>query len=241
MERTKGHYGSYEIRNYDGDMPRNRALQELVKGTLTVVGVPTKLEWEEKAIPIRIPISKGLLSYKLMLIRKDDQDVFKQIKTNKELKKLVYGGGAQWSSTQAMKKLGFKVAGGTDYEDLFEMLNVGRFDFFPRGVNEVFPEYADRKDRYPELMIEQHLALYLPQPNYFFVSPLKPMLAERLQKGMRSIIDDGTFDRMFFDFYGEFISGANLDHRRILLLENVDLSNETPLNQPALWYHPGQK
>lgn len=240
LERTIDRYGPYEIQTHKDKMSRKRALVELVKGTLTVMGVPTKPEWEEKAIPIRIPVQKGLAGYKLLLINESNQDLFSKIKDQEGLMKFQYGGGEQWSITLNMRKLGFKIQSGNDYEGLFRMLVKGRFDFFPRGVNEIFNEYDDRKDNLPGIIIEKSLALYIPQPNYFFVSPTTPKIAKRLEEGLLSIIADGTFDKMFKEYFGEFIRRANLDNRRIIYLENLTLSDKTPLNQPQLWYQPSK-
>lgn len=76
------------------------------------------------------------------------------------------------------------------------MLNHDRFDFLPRGVNEIFEEYALRKDLLENVIIEPHLALYIPGATYVFVSPKYPELAERLEIGLiYGSINNGTINR----------------------------------------------
>ncbi|OUR77459.1 hypothetical protein A9Q83_10935 [Alphaproteobacteria bacterium 46_93_T64] len=58
LERTKKQYGDYEIRRASTGMARNRALRELATGNLTVFETATRREWEEAAIPMRIPLKK---------------------------------------------------------------------------------------------------------------------------------------------------------------------------------------
>ncbi len=238
LERTVDRYGPYELKRFSRVVSRKRALRELVSGGITVFSTPTRQEWEAAAIPIRVPIRKGILGYKLMLIRQEDQSKFSTVQTADDLKKYRFGGGQQWSSSLAMQRHGFRVFGGTDYEPLFAMLSGNRFDYFPRGVNEIFAEYDSRKNKFPNMAIEQELAIYLPLPTYFFVSPAKPRLAQRVKEGLLSIVEDGTLDQMFYDSHREALERANLANRKIISLKNYNLSDETPLHRAELWYQP---
>ncbi|NVJ91132.1 MAG: hypothetical protein HWE34_05720 [Methylocystaceae bacterium] len=235
MARTQQEYGPYEIKRFSKVISRKRALRNVVAGHITVFATPTLRDWEAQAIPVRIPIGKGILGYKLFLINRGMQSQFSKITMPEELKKFRFGGGLQWGSTQAFKELGFKVFGGTEYEALFEMLASNRFDCFPRGVNEIFTEYDQRHDLYPHMTIEQELAIYLPQPVYFFVSPGNVKLAERITAGLRALIAEGTLDKLFLQYYGDALAKANLENRRIFTLENPTLSEKTPFQQSELW------
>ena len=85
------------------------------------------------------------------------------------------------------------------------------------------------------MVIEPTLAIYLPIPTYFFVSPATPELADRIERGMNEIVLDGTFDIEFYKEFGEFIRLAKLKQRNTLRVENPDLSEETPLGNNAYW------
>lgn len=240
LENTRGEHGDYEIQLVLTDTQRNRALVEILSGeTINVHVVPTKAEWEEKTIPIRIPVRKGLLGYRLFLIHKDKQETFSAIKELDELKSLRAGLRQQWSTTKAMQTLGFNVVTGSDYEGLFGMLATReRFDYFPRGVNEVFTEYKTRKDIHPEIRIEQNKALYLPLPTYIFVSPAFPSLAIRLEKGLQRIVEDGSFDVLFMEHHRDSICEANLAMRQIFYVDNPLLTPETPFHVKEFWLDP---
>ncbi|MCP3922029.1 MAG: hypothetical protein GY714_05515 [Desulfobacterales bacterium] len=60
-------------------------------------------EAHKKAYPIRIPLNKGLVSYRLFLIHKDNADQFKQISTIDRLKKLIPGQGLGWNDVDILK------------------------------------------------------------------------------------------------------------------------------------------
>ena len=81
------------------------------------------------------------------------------------------------STTAILEHSGFHVTTNSDYALLFEMLDKHRFDFLPRGVNEIDDELAQKKRISANLRIEPRLALYIPSATYVFVSP-KHSLAE---------------------------------------------------------------
>lgn len=118
------------------------------------------------------------------------------------------------------------------------MLMHDRFDYFPRGINEVFDEIEQRHQELPDMVIEPTLAMYLSTPSYIFVSPKHPELAERIETGLRRMIEDGSFDEIFWKFHGENIKKADLNNRKIITLNNPLLTPETPFNEKQLWYNP---
>jgi hypothetical protein len=238
MERTEARYGTFTIERFSSPLTRARALKELGVGNVTVFVAPTRPAWEAAAIPIRIPIRKGILGYKLLLIHQDDQARFNNVRTLDDLKTLRLGSGSQWSSSAAYRKLGFKVYGGSKYEPLFGMLAARRFDYFPRGVNEVFAEMEARKDSHKTLVVAAGLAVYIPQPSYFFVSPKYPQLAKRLQTGLEAMQADGTLERLFWQYHRSAIEKADLKNRRIIKMENRNLPLGTPFEKSHLWFDP---
>ena len=239
LARTGHSYGDFEIERYPESISRNRALRELEKGNLTVFSAPARAEWERRAIPVRIPLRKGLMGYRLFLIRAQDEAAFSRIETLEQLQRdHRIGQGLQWSTTAALKKLGFAVEGSNQYESLFGMLAVGRFDYFPRSVTEIFDEYELRSSEFPDMRIEGTLALYLPLPYYFFVTPKRPELAKRIEEGLLAMVEDGTLDTVFLRHHRENIERANLASRRIFHLENPDLTAETPFRTKEFWIDP---
>lgn len=237
LDATVEAYGPYDFQYSDLQMSRNRALSYLKEGyEINVHLAPTRTEWEETVIPVRIPVRKGILSYRLLLINKSDKEMFATIENIEQLKELRAGLGSQWSTTLAMRSSGFNIVTNNDYEGLFKMLEMNRFDYFPRGINEVFGEMESRSALYPEMIIEETLILYLLTPSYFFVSPRYPSLAERIEEGLMIIMGNGIFDEMFKEEFGEILSKASLENRRILVVDNPQLSEETPTDRKSFWF-----
>lgn len=238
LEKTQDEYGTFAVEPYPQPLTRKRALILLGKGDISVFSAPTRTEWEEKALPVRIPIRKGLMGYRLFLIRAENQKLFSNIQSVDDLKQLRVGQGLQWSTTAALKKLGFTIDGSSDYEALFTMLMHDRFDYFPRSITEIFTELDMRKDKYPDMRIEDTMSLYLPLPYYFFVTPKRPDLARRIEAGLQLMIRDGSLNALFYDYHRDSIERAKLDGRRILRMENKDLTPLTPFDEKQLWYQP---
>lgn len=237
--KTEGTYGPFQI-EYCPPMTRERALLELVEGKmLNVYTAPTQPEWEEKALAVYFPIRKGLLGYRLFLITRNNLKKMADLQNVEDLKALNVGLSSQWSTTKAMKPLGFQMILGNDYEGLFGMLNLHRFDYFPRGMDEIYAEYEARKNQYPEMVIEPTKALYLALPVYYFVSPKTPHLAERIEKGLWQMREDGSFDKLFYKHFQNSITRANLKNRKVFRVNNPILSKHPIFDQPELWFEPG--
>lgn len=218
-------------------MTRNRQLEELQVGKyLDVVAQAPKPEWEEKLIPIYIPLKKGIKSYRLFLINGDRQKDFSNITSLDEIKKLQAGAGSQWSNTAVMKATGFNLVTSPEYARLFPMLKAGRFDFFPRGIDEIWREYEFNKKGNIKLVIEKDLALYFPITSYFFVNPRKEYLAKRIRLGLDRMIDDGSFDKIFNKYYGEYLTQADLKNRRLFKVTDSTVSEKTPYHIEKYWY-----
>lgn len=235
LEITKDSYGDYQIQ-YGKAMKWERLKAMLQKGQgIDILQAATRADWEKDLLPIRIPIMKGLLGHRIFLINKQSIDMFAAIESLDELKKLRAGLGQQWSITSVFEQNGFNIVTGTDYEGLFKMLARGRFDYFPRGVNEAPEEYEQRKHLLPDLHIETSLLLNLPLPVYFFVTPTKPKLAERIENGLNMMIRDGSFDTLFFKYHKEILESIGIHKRKVFKIANPNLTLETPLDRKELW------
>lgn len=236
---TEVQFGTATIKKTRLRMGRDRTLRELEKGNnIHVMAEATKPSWEQRLIPIRIPIRKGIQGYRIFLILEKNQEQLSKINTLEQLQSIPTGSGSQWATTDILVKNGFTVKTGNNYKGLFSMLIKNRFVTFGRGINEVTEEYNRFKGKFPKLSIEKDLLLYIPLPTYFFVSPNKPELAKRIETGLQLIINNGTFDKMFNDEFSALINKANLSKRRIFSIHNPNLSTQTPFNIKRYWYYP---
>jgi hypothetical protein len=239
LEASSPKYGAYEFKVAPLRMERDRLLQEMLKGELVnLSGQVTSREWEQKLIPIRIPIDKGISCYRIALIDGRHQDLFSAVRSVEQLKAMTLGSGRQWSLTATYKQAGFNVVEGTTSAGLHSMLAAGRFQYFPRAIDEAIYEQAAYVPNFPALSVERSFALYVPSPRYFFMGAGQKRLAQRLEYGMQQLIADGRFDQIFHEFYDGLIDQAGLRKRRIFRVDNPLLSPQTPLSNKAYWYEP---
>ena len=232
-------YGVKEVHCSRYTMSRDRLFQELLKGDLVqVVAEAPKPHWEQQLIPVRIPIRKGIQGYRVFLIKKGNESRMREVRTLDDLMAMSTGSGAQWSTAPIMARAGFDVVSGSNYEGLFRMLEQGRFITFGRGINEAYSELKAHKGAFPDLMVDPSVLLYIPLPTYFFVTPKRPELAKQIEAGLRAMQKDGSFDRLFYAYFGKDIERAHLGQRKIFFIPNPDLSAQTPFSDKKLWFDP---
>lgn len=240
LDKTRAEYGAYHL-TLSRPMEQGRVMIELTKNkSVHLANFAPTSERETKLLPIRIPVTKGLLGYRVCLIRKGTEFKFKGIHSIYDWKKqgLRIGQGTHWPDTAVLEGNNLKVEKSVKYTPLFEMLAKGRFDCFSRSVSEVLPELE--KHRAEGITLDNKLALVYRLPSFFFVSRQNPQLAQRLQKGLKSILADGSFDSFITSSYGPQLKILGMKQRQPIYLDNPYLSKETKeiTKDPTLWLDP---
>lgn len=238
LERTEPEFGPYEIRHAAVHMERPRLFQAMKDGTLVnLTAYPVSPGWmrELKAVPI--PIDMGLQSWRIFLIDRKTQPALRATRSLAQLARLKAGSGSSWSSLQSLRDAHLTVVTGSNYTGLFQMLIAGRFDYLPRGVNEIFAEYDTHKDDYPALAVEETVLLHDRIPSLFFVSPREERLHRRITAGMEAMLKDGSLERLVLDFHRNDLRRAKLCTRKRFELPNRQL-DPALLGRKDLWLNP---
>lgn len=211
-----------------------RGAQYLINGKFDVHWLNTTTQLEHDLLPIRIPVFKGMIGWRLFIIRKPDLEKFALIKTLDDLKHYVALQGYSWPDTQILRHNGFKVDTATDLFSLSRMLERKRGDFFPRSLTEAWAEI----DSYGEMdfAVEQQIILHYPAAYYFFVQKQDVALAKAIEDGLNLAIDDGSFDQLFWPYFQEAIEKTRLESRLVLSIPNPILPVATPLDDERLWF-----
>jgi hypothetical protein len=243
LERTRPKYGPFTMAP-SLRMSEKRQTAEMLHGSslLNVMYLGTTRQLEERLLPIRIPVDKNLGGYNVFLIRKEDAGRFADVRSLDGLRRFSYGLGYGWIDVGILRASDFKVVTGEQYDGLFTMLLNKRFDVFLRAATEVLDEVEQRKDSMPNLYIENSILLYYPLPMYFWFSRTAQgrKLAERAEAGMRMMIADGEFNRIFEKHQRKKIERLHLRERELFKIENPFLSPETPFADKKLWFDPYQ-
>lgn len=226
LELSEPKYGPYQIVMQQQQSVIRRQLVELEKGTSISVAVsmPTP-EWLDKALPVRFPLMKGISSYRLFLGHKNNQALFSTIKSLNDLKGLSIGQGPGWSTGKILEDNGFKVVYGGPYSTLIPMLDAHRFQLLMRGIFEVEPELKAHKKTMPELTIVKEFGIYTYLPMYFFVAKNQPLLAERIEYGLKKAHANGQLDKLFNSYFGNELKLLKNKNLTIFYIPNTNIDN----------------
>lgn len=236
LEITESNFGPYLLKPIDLPMSESRQLENLKQDKwLDVVWSSTSDEKEQALLPVRIPMRQGLLGYRLLITHKDRSEIWKNVKTLDDFRKVSLVQGLGWGDIALYQHSDIKVIP-LRYELAFKAIHLGNVDAFPRGIMEIYPEINRFRPDLPNLIVEPTLALYYPWPYYLFVNRNNIALHKRLTTGLRTLAESGELHDILVRFFGEDIKRANLTSRRIIRLENPFLPAATPTNQPEYWY-----
>ncbi len=211
----------------------NRSVHYVQNDVYSVHWLNTSKQLEEELLPVRVPLFKGLIGWRLLLVRKSEAHLFKRVKTAEDLKTFKVLQGDDWPDTLVLENQGFNVVTSSDFDSLFRMLNRGRGDIFPRAVTEVWEDLESYSGE--GTTVEEHLVLRYPAAYYFFVDRSNLALRNALEKGLDIAIRDGSFDKLFNRYFGDIVARSRLEERRIISLPNTNMSDETPLHRRDLW------
>ena len=238
LDKTTAEFGPFELEPSKQKMNEERYLAELKNGGgVNIAWSSTSTEKEATLLPLRIPLRKGILGYRVALISKENQAKIDQVKTLADLKKLSIGQGAGWGDVKLYEANGFNVST-AKYDELFKMTSAGKFDLFPRGISEAFAEQEQHSKTNPNLVVEKNMLIYYPWPYYFFFNKADAALEKRIDVGIRKMMKDGSFDAIFKKYNGKAIEQANFKGRKIYRLKNDQLPKETPYADTTLWFNP---
>ncbi|MCP8899062.1 diguanylate cyclase [Gilvimarinus xylanilyticus] len=227
--------GDYQLEITQDPITQTRAIERLEADQMDVMWLASNREVEEQLLPIRFPLLKGLLGYRIFIINPASQSRFNRVETFADLQQMSFGQGAGWPDIAILESNNLEVITTSKYDNLFYMVEGGRFDAFPRGVLEPWTELAARPDL--PLAVEENLVLVYTLPFYLFVSPDKPELAQALHAALDQALAEGRFNEYFYgtNMIDDALTRSGLKDRQPFPLQNPSLSEQTPLEREGYW------
>lgn len=242
LNASKQQYGEYQLIH---DATELTAQEESAvfrtKGAdvfVTVAGNP-KLAQEDKII-VPHPLMKGLLGYRLLIVRQQDLDTFAAIQTDASFKRLRIGIPDGWADADLFRHNGYNVVEGGTFNEIFDLLAADKFDYVALGANEIEQAFERRAESYDMFTIEPTTLVYYPFALVFYVNPDKPALAKRLRDGLNAIDENGEAQRLFEKAAGDIVEHFNLEQRKIFRLDNPMLPDEMKTYRSDLLDQPEQ-
>jgi ABC-type amino acid transport substrate-binding protein len=223
LNRTKPEYGPFVLQQTPFSMNALRCMEKLLDGSIQVaLRSVMPPEFSDRLDMVPVPLDKGLLGYRVFLIHKDSQAKLAQVSTVDDLRAFRIGQGLGWDDLAILAQARMQLVQGTSYDGLFQMLELKRFDLFPRGINEVQAEYRQHRSTEPDLAIDDALLLFYPLSRYFAVKkgPEGDALKARLVLGLARLRADGGMDKMYAEFKKEVLRGLPLKGRKLIRIDN---------------------
>lgn len=210
------------------------------RGEVQMLWSMSSLAREAQLTPIRIPLDRGLLGWRVPLIREQDLAQWQALDSPGSLRRLLYqlaaGQGHDWPDTEVLRANGLRVQTTTRFAPLFKMLAQRRFDYFPRSVLEA--EAEARAHAAEGLVIAPRALIVYPTATYFFVSTQEPEFARQLAAGLERLVRSGELRRLFLQHFDPLLKSLGVRERVMVRLRNPLLSPETPLHRAELWEQP---
>ncbi|MFT4630310.1 MAG: hypothetical protein ACI9WC_001822 [Arenicella sp.] len=192
---------------------------------LVTVAGNMKFKGKRKVI-IEQALTKGLLGYRLILVRDESLEIFRTLKNETQLKTLAIGIPETWADAELFRQNNYNVVEKGTLDDVFTQLKDGAFDYTALGANEIEAVFNQRAKPLGGISIQPSLMLYYPFPLVFYVNHRKPALAERIDRALKILIASGEHDQIFDKSYADVVQRLGLKQRRCFKLYNPILPQE---------------
>jgi len=221
---NSGEAFNLKIRIVDANDARIRRMIQLK--TISISDFGTSPQFEKEFLPVYFPIDLGLNGWRILLIHKDKQLEFLEIKTLDDLKKMIAGQGLAWTDVKILENAGLRVVQAPHITNLFRMIEKKRFDYLPLGANEAHSLLEKNLKYCQNVRVEQKLLLIYPFARFFFVHKDNKALHDAVYKGLVRSFENGSFLKLFRSHHSNsaIFNKANLKSRKQILIQNPHLS-----------------
>lgn len=227
---------SHRLIPYQGDINEARGEYWVIKGTFDLQFMSTNRERERQMIPVKIPVYRGLLGMRLLLVKKGNTHFVPNVSWDlSDLRKYTAGHGKFWGDLPVYEANQLPVVPNVYYKFIFEQLKGGRIDYFHRGLVEIWGELERHKN---DLKIADDLMIFYKHPVYFFVTKSRPDLAKLIEQGLNKALADGSYKKLFDENFSEIVKMSKLVERKLIILKNPVLPADSPDLDTSWWLPP---
>lgn len=241
-EKVEDELGKVEIQVVSrGDLSHASLIRLLNLGEIDVFWAGTNTQREKTLLPIRIPLMRGLLGYRVSITHQDNIEKFSEPAFDIHQAKACQL--THWPDFKILQDNGFLVIGVEEFSRIFQLTHRKRCDYFPRAIYEGYSELAQAQLKYPELTMFEQTLLYYPFPMYYFTNQSNLGKARWIELALKKMISDGSFDELMQNhpLTGHLFPLTKWADKPVIRLENKLLPSQTPLDDPSLWLQIGKK
>jgi hypothetical protein len=136
----------------------------------------------------------------------------------------------QWADYPIYRSNGFNLTTTPSLEHALACIAENRADVLPLGINEVTALLETHAKRHPNLILEPGHLLYYPMPLQIYCHPRQQALAKQLELGFKAFEQQGLLWSLFSQHYAAAIAACHLSSRKLHLLKNPMIGNQSPLS-----------
>lgn len=182
---------------------------------------------------VNFPITRGMLGHRLLAVTEANRDLLAEVRSLADLRTAAtLGSGTDWPDTGILQAAGLNVITGND-RLLWPMLARGRFDAFPRGLNEYAAQIAhEGGGKYGvTLVMEPHIMLLYRFDLFFFLPKAESAKARIIEKGLQAALKSGELDRLLESMprNQQMLADLTAHPRRVITIPNPVLDNNTSI------------
>ncbi len=169
---------------------------------------------------IEIPICRGVLGHRLLVIPQRHAERFANINSVQQLQQMNIGIPATWADADLFRYNGFNVLEKGCLDDLFIRLLDQEFDYVALGANEIESIFEDCRGAETGLLMEKNLLIYYPLPLVFYVHPDRIDLISIIKNGLTTAMSNGKHKSLFDIHHPNLVDRLDLKTRSTLRLTN---------------------
>lgn len=232
---------SYEFPYDNGaDISVNRLIADVKSGEVDFMWLMSTPELEQEYQAVYFPIYRGILGMRVGLVKGGAQSSLAHVDNLSHLQRLPIGQGKNWADTAILQANGMNVVQAPKYVSLFHMLEGERFEVFPRGLFEAWPE----TERFSELnlAVDEHLLIKYKAPMYFFTRKGNEALVAEIYAELEKMVLSGEYKALFYsdENIKTGLAKADLKNRTVIELDNPNLTSRAPLDKTEFWFQMGE-
>eukprot|EP00163_Fabomonas_tropica_P025899 TRINITY_DN4580_c0_g1_i1.p1 TRINITY_DN4580_c0_g1~~TRINITY_DN4580_c0_g1_i1.p1 ORF type:complete len:290 (-),score=18.98 TRINITY_DN4580_c0_g1_i1:127-996(-) len=188
-------------------------------------------------LQVDVPLTRGLLGYRLLVAREDRLPEFAHVNTLEDLQSYSIGSGIGWPDNDYLEANGLEVVA-SQYANLWRMLQKNRFDLFHRGIQEVFEEL--RRPEAEGLAVVPGIVLAFRFDYFIYVNARRQDLHDILEEGLQRAFDSGALTRNFNNSprIKEALRDSHLDQRTVIPLQLPQAYRTLDEIPAKYWYTP---
>ena len=222
----------------DYPVNQDRARQMLLSQKIDIADFGVKKEFDNEFQPVRLPIDRGILGWRIFIINKGLSDQFAKVKSITDLRKFTAGQGAGWGDIKILNAAGIRVETGTSLENLFKMTEAKRFEFLPLGANESHGLLRDFSAGSENLMVEENIVLHYPFGRFFYLRKSSTLLQKLIKSKLEHSLQSGELQKILenHSMFKDAFSKAHLGKRIRIKIDSPGLPNWFKEINPKWWY-----